>query len=499
MARYVTEREFTKQVRVCLDENMSSEALSALKDVDTLSLDAIISSKAEDAALSVLRAAPIDKLGDIAQSLEATPVISVTSPHKGIVSLPLDFERIVRFKMSSWKHPLFEAKPPFTPLYEQANSGFNVYGTKDRPVVFLVPSTSNASDLALEVFCAGKAEDTLDGCLYAATPKKEGIATDDDNSGDSGSTGDNTGDHTGDNTGDNTGDDNTGGDDTGGDDTGGDDTPVVTNPDYVDLGLPSGTLWATKNIGAETPHECGDFFAWGEVEPKSNDQYTWDGYELNEGDTTNVSPSKYNSIDYLDELEPVDDAATHSLGLDWEMPSKEQINELLDSNYTEASWALQNDVNGLMVKSKANENNRIFIPAGGFYNWDGVNTFETSSVKQVGHVCSLWSKSCKRPDTKLDAECLLFGDTQEYAQYKSVTAQRCLGKNVRPVLKSRGRKNVRITDSTSTSNATSWRMLLGERMLRPTIYYAAYLTALAVKDESAAEKLLLIAKSLIEN
>lgn len=492
MARYVTEREFTKQVRVCLDENMSSEALSALKDVDTLSLDAIISSKAEDAALSVLRAAPIDKLGDIAQSLEATPVISVTSPHKGIVSLPLDFERIVRFKMSSWKHPLFEAKPPFTPLYEQANSGFNVYGTKDRPVVFLVPSTSNASDLALEVFCAGKAEDTLDGCLYAATPKKEEIATDDDNSGDSGSTGDNTGD----NTGDDTGGDNTG--DNTGDDTGGDDTPVVTNPDYVDLGLPSGTLWATKNIGAETPYECGDFFAWGEVEPKSNDPYTWDGYELNEGDTTHVSLSKYNNEDYLDELEPVDDAATHSLGSNWEMPSKEQINELLDSRYTEASWALQNNVNGLMVISKANENNRIFIPAGGFYNWDDVNTFETSSVKQAGHVCSLWSKSCKRPDS-LYAESLQFGDTEDYARYESVTASRCLGKNVRPVLKSRGRKNVRITDSTSTSNATSWRMLLGERMLRPTIYYAAYLTALAVKDESAAEKLLLIAKSLIEN
>ena len=77
-----------------------------------------------------------------------------------------------------------------------------------------------------------------------------------------------------------------------------DDKDEPENPkehEWVDLGLPSGTLWATCNIGANRPEEYGDYFAWGEVSPKkaySHDNYKWSDY------------SKYNETDNKTELEP---------------------------------------------------------------------------------------------------------------------------------------------------------------------------------------------------
>ena len=41
------------------------------------------------------------------------------------------------------------------------------------------------------------------------------------------------------------------------------DEPLPDNHEYVDLGLPSGTLWATRNVGADKPEDIGDYFAWG--------------------------------------------------------------------------------------------------------------------------------------------------------------------------------------------------------------------------------------------
>ena len=90
-----------------------------------------------------------------------------------------------------------------------------------------------------------------------------------------------------------------------------DDEPV--NPDtheWVDLGLPSGTLWATRNIGANRPEESGDYFAWGETEPKEEyymSNYKWYDYD-NELYTKYCIDSDYGMIDDK-ELEPRDDAA----------------------------------------------------------------------------------------------------------------------------------------------------------------------------------------------
>ncbi len=64
---------------------------------------------------------------------------------------------------------------------------------------------------------------------------------------------------------------------------------IIGGHEYVDLGLPSGTLWATYNLGATSPYEKGQFFAWGEVESK--DDFSWEnyrffkGYDSNKGNT----------------------------------------------------------------------------------------------------------------------------------------------------------------------------------------------------------------------
>jgi len=157
-----------QDIRIALDENMSSEALAALPDVDTLSHDDIIASKIEDAALAVVMAAPVEKLSDVSESLTGTLSISAGERHIGTMQLPTNFVRLVRFKLSSWSHAIFKALQPSTSLYEQAHSEFNVFGTKERPVVFLVPETSG---MKLECFCASSIHDTLDGCLYVRRPK----------------------------------------------------------------------------------------------------------------------------------------------------------------------------------------------------------------------------------------------------------------------------------------------------------------------------------------
>ena len=63
------------------------------------------------------------------------------------------------------------------------------------------------------------------------------------------------------------------------------DEPFPDNHEYVDLGLPSGTLWATCNIGADSPEESGDYFAWGETTPK--DYYQWNSYKWHSSDNNN--------------------------------------------------------------------------------------------------------------------------------------------------------------------------------------------------------------------
>ena len=129
---------------------------------------------------------------------------------------------------------------------------------------------------------------------------------------------------------------------------------------YVDLGLSSGTMWATYNVGASSPKEYGSYFAWGETETKEEygyNNYKW-GYNIG-------SFIKYNSEDLKSILDPDDDAATANWGGAWRTPTQEERSELSSG----CDWEWVSDFNGSGISglkgiSKRNGKS-IFFPAAG--------------------------------------------------------------------------------------------------------------------------------------
>lgn len=149
---------------------------------------------------------------------------------------------------------------------------------------------------------------------------------------------------------------------------------------WVDLGLPSGTLWATCNVGADKPEEYGSYFAWGETDQKTN--YDWSNYKysyyLSSSSSYRMSKyctsSDYGSVDYKTELDPVDDAATANWGSEWQMPSEKQICELMNVDYTRSTYITSNEKSGVMIVSRIN-GSQIFLPCAGIrdatYSYSG--------------------------------------------------------------------------------------------------------------------------------
>ena len=152
--------------------------------------------------------------------------------------------------------------------------------------------------------------------------------------------------------------------------------PKPNGHDYVDLGLPSGTLWATMNVGASKPSDYGLYFQWGDVQGYTFDQvgtgdgqkkFSWADYKWNpNGDGKTFT--KYNTTDATLELDLEDDAAHANMGGSWHMPTPTQISELLSN--TTNTWTTQDGVNGRLFTSKTDTSKTIFIPAAGGA-WDG--------------------------------------------------------------------------------------------------------------------------------
>ena len=156
--------------------------------------------------------------------------------------------------------------------------------------------------------------------------------------------------------------------------------------DYVDLGLPSGTKWATCNVGADSPEDYGDYFAWGETTPK--DTYDWSTYQYGDGSSSTLTKYCNNSgygyegfTDDLTTLLPEDDAATANWGPDWRMPTKAEWQELLDN--TTVTWTTQNGVSGRLFT--AANGNSLFLPAAGYR--------DNSSLYNAGSDGFYWSSS----------------------------------------------------------------------------------------------------------
>ena len=155
-------------------------------------------------------------------------------------------------------------------------------------------------------------------------------------------------------------------------------TAPAPSHEYVDLGLPSGLLWATCNVGANAPEKYGDYFAWGETEPKATTYY-WSNYRYCNGAYNTLtkyctsSGCGYNGFtDNLTTLESRDDAATAYWGSDWRMPTKEEWEELLAK--TTVAWTQQNSVDGLLFTAKNGSGNSLFLPAAGRQTEEGFNS-----------------------------------------------------------------------------------------------------------------------------
>lgn len=160
--------------------------------------------------------------------------------------------------------------------------------------------------------------------------------------------------------------------------------------EWVDLGLPSGTLWATCNVGAEKPEDYGDFFAWGETVGYKGGKknFSWSTYKYCEGTDDTMTKycisSSYGVVDNKKELEPSDDAASANWGSNWRMPTGEEFDELINNSYTITEWITVNGVNGRKITSKSTGNS-IFLPAAGFRYG--------TSLDNTGSDGNYWSRS----------------------------------------------------------------------------------------------------------
>ena len=153
--------------------------------------------------------------------------------------------------------------------------------------------------------------------------------------------------------------------------------------EYVDLGLPSGNLWAKCNLGASAPEAFGDYYAWGEVEPKQ--EYTYPNHKWYKEGAPSLGFTKYNNEDGKLSLEDEDDAVIQKLGNGWRTPTLADFRELTNQKYTTIEKTTLNGVAGYQITSKKNKKS-IFIPFAGFKNSQKPQTRAISDDEEVA-VC----------------------------------------------------------------------------------------------------------------
>lgn len=150
--------------------------------------------------------------------------------------------------------------------------------------------------------------------------------------------------------------------------------------EYVDLGLPSGNLWAKCNLGASSPEAYGDYYAWGEVEPKQ--EYTYPNHKWYKEGAPSLGFTKYNNEDGKLTLEDEDDAVIQKLGNGWRTPTLADFRELTNQKYTTIEKTTLNGVAGYQITSKKNKKS-IFIPFAGFKNSEKPQTRAISDDEEV--------------------------------------------------------------------------------------------------------------------
>lgn len=165
---------------------------------------------------------------------------------------------------------------------------------------------------------------------------------------------------------------------------------VKTTYEWVEIG---GVKWATKNVGAKTITDYGQYFSWGGVNGFTADQvsgschskaFSWADYELANGSPSNIT--KYNDTDHLVTLESVNDAATANMGSGWRMPTTAECVALGDAVNT--AWTADyqgSGVAGMICTDKTDSSKVLFFPACGYC--------DNGSVGNVGSNGIYWSSS----------------------------------------------------------------------------------------------------------
>ena len=242
-------------------------------------------------------------------------------------------------------------------------------------------------------------------------------------------------------------------------------------PQYVDLGLPSGTLWATSNVGADKPEGLGDYFAWGETKPKT--VYEWSSYAyMNDAKMDGRAGAKkgpdwyninkytfddelkgaiwYSGVTFVGDnkknLEAIDDVAAANWGGDWAMPTADDWNELISNcyiahtdNYSgKSGWIVykakaeadKGKTDGTPSASYSTADMHIFLPATGYRN--------ASASIQSASECSYWSSSLSEFNTQ-NAQSFEI-DSRKGARVET-TFSRDYGMTVRPVCPRSGNTN----------------------------------------------------------
>ena len=195
----------------------------------------------------------------------------------------------------------------------------------------------------------------------------------------------------------------------------------INNKGFVDLGLPSGTLWATCNLGAEKETDFGLFYQWGDTqgyEDTSEHQFSWNDYKW--GTSSNLT--KYNSTDGKLVLDNEDDPVFVATNGNFKLPTKEQLQELIDN--TNHEWTEVDGVRGMKFINKNDDTKYIFIPAAGYCD-DG-------SHNGVGSWGYVWAAS--RNESYANLVWVMYFDADDVYMYYSLC--RCLGYSVRGVINS---------------------------------------------------------------
>ena len=195
----------------------------------------------------------------------------------------------------------------------------------------------------------------------------------------------------------------------------------------VDLGLTSGTRWATKNVGATSETDYGLMFSWGDTQGYSSSDATdhtfdWANYKWNPtGDGSTFT--RYTGSDFT-KLKYEDDAARTSWGGDWRMPTEDDFAELI--NGTDQVWVTNyngSGINGWIFSNKTDASKYIFLPAAGVrYN---------SELSQQGVEGFYWSSSYPDGTPAQQGNALYL----HYDSIYRIASQRCYGTPIRPVYK----------------------------------------------------------------